>query len=75
MNATLKRGDFVMHREEGWYGVVVSFRGEESPGKELYQAIILDPKQYYRLEELEKKSPGEVPFHIIQRANKPDEQA
>ena len=75
MNATLKKGDFVMHRGEGWYGVVVGFRGEESPGKELYQVIILDPKRYYRLEELEKKSPDEVPFHIIQRANEPDEQA
>jgi hypothetical protein len=70
MNGTLKKGDFVMHRTEGWYGVVVSFRGEEPPGKEIYKIMILDPKPYYRLEELEKKSPDEVPFHIMQQVGR-----
>jgi hypothetical protein len=62
MESPLKKDDFVMHKEEGWYGKVVDVN------EKIYRVMILDPKQFYRAEDLNLVPADEIPFHIRQRA-------
>ena len=66
--AQLKDGAFVMHKKEGWYGQVISLRSSEGSDRKIYRIRILDPKEYYPLEDLTELSIEEVPEHFLQKA-------